>query len=101
MLSWNIYEFTSQQPIHGVKMRGRLRQFALINKFDMLVENAEKERNVVRFALLDNKHLQPLSDYIHSIVPDAEVKMVWENCQNPVLSKLKINKTERYAHLAP
>ena len=97
ILTWSIFEITTtQKPIHGVMMRGRLRKKALESGFNLLTENASDIENCVRFAVLDVKDAHIISDYINSIVSDAQVLLVAHDVPNPVLSKLKVNKAERY-----
>lgn len=101
MLYWDIYQVNSAtQNLIGVKFRGTVRKFAIENDFVLLAENAQDEENTVRFALVENtyeeKLLQQISDFIRSIIADAEIKQVLEKVPNPILSKLKNNDVSRY-----
>ena len=97
LLTWNIYEITTNKTeIHGVMLRGRLRKLGLEQKINVLCENATDVENCVRFAILDTKDAQIFIDYLKNIISDVEVSIVRENIANPVLSKLKVNKAERY-----
>ena len=98
MLSWNIYEIHSlAHTLHGVKLRGRIRKFALGHQITCLVENALDAENLVRFALLPSEDLGPLMAFVQTIIPDAEIFQVLASVPNPVLSKLKVNDVSRYA----
>ncbi len=101
MLYWDIYQVNSKtQNLIGVKFRGTVRKFAIENDFVLLAENAQDEENTVRFALVENtyeeKLLQRITDFIRSIIADAEIKQVLDKVPNPILSKLKNNDSSRY-----
>ena len=101
MLYWDIYQVNSKiQNLIGVKFRGTVRKFAIENDFVLLAENAQDEENTVRFALIENTYeetlLQQITDFIRSIIPDAEIKQVLHKVPNPILSKLKNNDISRY-----
>ncbi|MCC6520872.1 hypothetical protein IT403_02745 [Candidatus Nomurabacteria bacterium] len=101
MLYWDIYQVNSAtQNLIGVKFRGTVRKFAIENDFVLLAENAQDEENTVRFALVENtyeeKLLQRITDFIRSIIADAEIKQVLDKVPNPILSKLKNNDISRY-----
>ncbi len=101
MLYWDIYQVNSAtQNLLGVKFRGTVRKFAIENDFVLLAENAQDEENTVRFALVENtyepKLLQQITDFIRSIIHDAEIKQVLDKVPNPILSKLKNNDISRY-----
>ena len=97
LLKWNIYEITPKDlPITGVMFRGRIRNFCLEKGINVLVENTTDIEDSVRFAVLDSSVVPAIKDYIHTIVNDAQIKLVMEQVPNPVLSKLKVNKEERY-----
>ncbi len=101
MLYWDIYQVNSAtQNLIGVKFRGTVRKFAIENDFVLLAENAQDEENTVRFALVENtyeeKLLQQITDFIRSIIADAEIKQVLDKVPNPILSKLKNNDVSRY-----
>ena len=52
MLLWDIYEILSEKHmLHGVKCRGKVRRFAVLNDVDLLIENAS-DAPIVRFAIL-------------------------------------------------
>ena len=77
-------------------LRGRIRKFGLENNIDVLAENTEDTENGVRFATLDKGSGEWISEYVRLIIDNIEIKLVQENLSNPVLSKLKVNKEERY-----
>jgi len=98
ILSWDIYEITTEETlINGVMLRGRLRKLGLENNLNILCENASDIENCVRFAILTDEDPNTVTDYLNSITSDARVKLVMAAVQNPVLSKLKVNKSERYS----
>lgn len=97
ILSWDFYEIRSKNtPLHGIKLRGRIRKFTIDNDITCLMENASDEENVVRFALLTFTNPDKVLDFINSIVPEAVVTESLKNVANPVLSKLKVNDVSRY-----
>lgn len=101
MLYWDIYQVNSEtQNLIGVKFRGTLRKFAIENNIVLLAENAQDEENTVRFVLIENtyedKLLVKITDFVQSIVSDAQIKKVLSNVPNPILSKLKNNDISRY-----
>ena len=96
VLFWDIYEITSQSPIHGVMLRGRIRKFGLQESINLLTENASDKENVVRFAVFHKQNIHTVCDFITTIVPDATIQNVAEHIQNPVLSKMQINDMDRY-----
>ncbi len=97
LYTWNIYEIhTAQTEIHDVMLRGRIRKLGLEHEFNVLCENATDEINCVRFAVLSNEDAKRVIDYLQRIIPDVTVEVVAEDIKNPVLSKLKVNKEERY-----
>lgn len=94
---YTIYEiYSSTQPLHGVMFRGRIRKLCIENNINVLVENAQDKDNVVRFAVLDPSQATCITEYVASIVPDAEINICLENIPNPILSKLKNNDEGRY-----
>jgi len=98
LLVWNIYEIRSDaDTLHGVKLRGRIRKFAVEQRMMCLVENALDAENVVRFALISSDDLEPIARYIQAIVPHVKITRVLESVPNPVLSKLKVNILSRYS----
>jgi hypothetical protein len=52
LLTWNIYEISSSDSLHGIKLRGTIRKFCIENKINCLVENATDRENTVMFALV-------------------------------------------------
>ncbi len=97
ILSWDFYEIRSKDtPLHGVKLRGRIRKFTIENEITCLMENASDEENVVRFALLTFTKPDKIFDFVKGIVPEAVVTESLKNIPNPVLSKLKVNDHNRY-----
>ncbi|HSE60975.1 MAG TPA: hypothetical protein VLA88_01615 [Candidatus Saccharimonadales bacterium] len=97
LLNWHIYEITTQNTeIHGVMLRGRIRKLGLEQGFNVLCENATDKEHCVRFAVLSSKDAENITDYLKSIISDLSVEWVAESVHNPVLSKLKVNKEERY-----
>lgn len=98
LLEWQIYEITAKQSsLNGVMLRGRIRKFGIEHEFDILAENTEDAENGVRFAVLDQTYGQAVSDYVKSIIPDSEIRLVSTDVVNPVLSKLKVNQADRYS----
>lgn len=97
LLNWHIYEITTHNTgIHGVMLRGRVRKLGLAQGFNVLCENATDEENCVRFAVLRDEDAQLVGGYLKRIVPDVTIGLIAKNTQNPVLSKLKVNKEARY-----
>jgi hypothetical protein len=98
LLSWNIYQITTKTTeIHGVMLRGRIRKLGLEQGINVLCENATDTEKCVRFAVLNKKDAKPIMEYLERIIPDASVELVVESVKNPVLSKLKVNKDDRYS----
>lgn len=97
LLSWDIYEIqTEETPINGVMLRGRIRKLWLENWINVLAENTQDIEASVRFALLHWEDASIIIDYLRSIIKDVTINLVLEWVHNPVLSKLKINREERY-----
>ena len=97
MKSWNIYDITTKEtPIHGVKLRGRIRKFAIAQEIELLTENAADAENTVRFAVGAGADYESIGSFIVSIIPDAIITIAMEGVTNPVLSKLKVNIADRY-----
>lgn len=97
LLTWDIYEIrTTQTEIHGVMLRGRIRKLGLQHARNVLCENASDAENCVRFALPHGESPDIFIDYLKSIIPDVAVTPVATEVANPVLSKLQVNKEERY-----
>lgn len=97
ILNWDIYEIRCDcETLHGVKLRGRIRKYAIDSEITCLVENASDEENVVRFALTAGSSAKSVSNFARSILPEAVVTESLKNVPNPVLSKLKVNDQTRY-----
>ncbi len=65
ILSWDFYEIRSKDtPLHGIKLRGRIRKFTIDNDITCLMENASDEENIVRFALLTFTNPDKILDFI-------------------------------------
>lgn len=96
LLSWDIYEISSEEPIHGVMFRGRIRKYCISEGINVLVENASDMENTVRFALIHNTNPDTLLAKITEFSQSANVRLVSQSCPCPVLSKLNINISERY-----
>lgn len=98
----DIYEVTTETtPIHGVMFRGTIRKLWIQNQINVLLENASDKENTVRFALISNLEsttddLNLISKYIYTKVADSKVEKILSDVINPVLSKIQINKEERY-----
>ena len=96
LLHWDVYEIKSDEPLNGVMLRGRIRKLGIEQGFDVLAENTSDEENRVRFGVLDSSHAGVVTEYLESILDDVEVSLVLRGVPNPVLSKLKVNKADRY-----
>ena len=97
LISWDIYQITTETTeIHGVMLRGRIRKLGLGQGFNVLCENATDEENCVRFAVLSGRDAESIMNYLKTIIVDVAVELVGKGVSNPVLSKLKVNKEERY-----
>lgn len=97
ILRWDIYQITTgTAEIHGVMLRGRIRKLGLQQGFNVFCENATDVEKCVRFAVLRSQDAQVVTDYLQRIIADVTVELVAEGVGNPVLSKLKVNKEERY-----
>lgn len=102
LLMWKIYEVTSKNDLQGIKFRGRLRKWATLEEYNLLVENDEVNKNCVRYAVLDENfgatqiNNEIIKDFIKDkIDQDANITFIG-SVQNPVLSKLKVNNMDRY-----
>ena len=96
-LTWNIHEISCNcDSLHGVKFRGRIRKYTIEHGIPCLIENASDKENVVRFALLEDTHLEEVAAFIKMQMPEAKVSPSLQNVKNPVLSKLKVNDASRY-----
>lgn len=97
LLKWSIYEISSEdESLNGVMLRGRIRKFGLENGINVLAENTEDVENGVRFATLDKESGGRVGEYVQSVIAGVAISLVQEDLENPVLSKLKVNKEERY-----
>ena len=97
LMNWDIYEIISKSsPLTSIKLRGRVRVFSLKLKRNVLLENAEDMENRVRFAVPSGEDTSKIIEYLAEIVPDAKVVQVMKDIPNPILSKLKVNRIERY-----
>ncbi len=98
ILKWYIYEISSKEIMQGVKFRGRIRKFGLLNNINVLAENVSKKdgNNKVRFAVLNKEDTEKVINFVKSIFPSAKVHLILSDIKNPVLSKLQVNKEERY-----
>ncbi len=77
-------------------LRGRLRKLAIHHGVELIVENASDADNTVRFALHSNQLPNKIMEYIATLSSSIEVTIAETNVLNPVLSKLKVNKDNRY-----
>ena len=97
VLKWDIWEVSSsEESIHGVMFRGRIRKFTLQENITCLVENATDKENIVRFALLKGEKSDIVINFIKKLLQNVEVRGVAVSVANPVLSKLKVNTEDRY-----
>lgn len=97
LFSWDLYEMTTKESlIRGVGVRGRLRKYGLIHSINILAENTEDAKGRVRFAVLNGTDISDIKKYLFEIFPDAEIKQIQTGLKNPVLSKLKVNREDRY-----
>lgn len=77
-------------------LRGRIRKLGLKEDFNVLVENTSDIENGVRFGVIKKEHAIIIIKYLESIIDEVAVEKVLSSIENPVLSKLKVNKTDRY-----
>ncbi len=99
LIEWDIYEITSdKENLHGVKLRGRIRKFGLVNQKNILVENVDIKdgANKVRFAVEHNSDASPIKKFIESLIPGADIKLILQKIKNPILSRKQINNESRY-----
>ena len=97
LIRWDIYEIrTESTPIHGVKLRGRIRKLGIDGGFNILCENATDKGNCVRFAIPVGERPGRIVEYLQSVVADVSVGLLEEAVANPVLSKLVVNEIGRY-----
>lgn len=97
LIHWDIYEITTEKSsITGMMVRGRIRKYAIQEGINLLTENAQKEENTVRFALLKEEDPSKIIEFIRWMIHDSKVEKVESNIPNPVLSKLNVNIIDRY-----
>lgn len=97
LLLWDIYEIKSEKvPLHGVMLRGRIRKLGLEQGFNVLCENASDAENCVRFGVTTPEAAAAVGEWLAKVNADITVQQVAAGMPNPVLSKLKVNKEERY-----
>jgi hypothetical protein len=96
IIKWDLYEITSPDSTKSVKLRGRLRKLAISKNLNLLVENSTDKEGVVVFALIENSNKLFLSEYLKTILNTFEIKLVLKSVENPVLSKMKVNISDRY-----
>ncbi len=97
LIHWDFYEIRSTHiPLHGIKLRGKIRKFTIENGITCLMENASDEENLVRFALVSDFDPKLVIDFVKIVLSEAVVTHSLKNIPNPVLSKLKVNDTSRY-----
>ncbi len=98
LLLWSVYEISSEKSsLNGVMLRGRIRKLGLEKGFNVLAENTEDTKNGVRFAVLNDQDKEAVIDYLEKIIDDVVINIVFKECPNPVLSKLKVNIKSRYS----
>ena len=73
-----------------------IRKFGLLNSINIIAENTEDAANRVRFIVLAGTDIGKIKDYINKIIPDCEISLIESNLKNPVLSKVIVNREERY-----
>lgn len=78
-------------------LRGRLRKLGIERDFNILAENTEDRVNGVRFAVLSAEDAKTVESYLKTVAEDISAILVEEDVQNPVLSKMKVNISERYS----
>jgi hypothetical protein len=97
LILWDLYELSAiTSPLTGVKMRGRIRKFAIESNINLLVENTEDVSGQVRFAIRHGESVELIYKFLKSIAQDIHVELVKEKVVNPVLSTLGINNSSRY-----
>ncbi len=96
LITWNIYEISSMQPLHNIKLRGTIRKFCIENEINCLVENATDRENTVRFALVSEDDFIKVKTFLDTLTLELNILLVNETICNPVLSKLKVNNIDRY-----
>jgi len=98
LYTWDIYEISSDEKLQGIKFRGRIRKFGLVNGINVLAENVSPKdaENRVRFAVLSGEDVDKIVWFVKSLFPSAKVELVLSNVKNPVISRLKINDESKY-----
>jgi hypothetical protein len=97
LIRWDLYEIRSDAtPIHGVKLRGRIRKLGIDGNFNVLCENASDTENCVRFALPSGESPGRIIEYLQVVAADLTVSLVEVGVANPVLSKRIVNQDGRY-----
>jgi hypothetical protein len=96
ILLWDMYEIIYPEKIQGVMFRGRIRKFGLEQGITLLAENATDIEGAVRFAVLHSTSVDIITEYIMNIMKNCTISCILKSIPNPVLSKLKVNKEERY-----
>jgi len=97
MIYWDIYQIESvKEKLLGIKLRGRIRKFAIGNNIECLTENASDVENSVRFGITSGSDCEEVVNFIQEIVGQVKIIKVIEKIENPVLSKLKVNDISRY-----
>ncbi|MBP6908196.1 MAG: hypothetical protein KBB75_00005 [Candidatus Pacebacteria bacterium] len=102
---WELHEVTSESiNLIGVKFRGTLRKFAIEQNINLLVENASDKKNCVRFAIISNDNesmirYKKISSFLDEKFGNNITRKPVEGLgylENPVLSKIDVNNTDRY-----
>jgi len=96
IIEWDVYEVSSiKHSLVKNKVRGRIRKFAIENNINLLVENSIDDESKIRFAVFANDNIDLIREFIVNLFDDAKIEKVL-TAKNPVLSKLKVNSSERY-----
>ncbi len=97
LMVWDIYEVkTKETIINNIMLRGRIRKLWLKEQRNILTENTQDIDGSVRFAVPHWEDIIEIENYLKKLLSDVMIKLMQENIANPVLSKLKVNKEERY-----
>jgi len=97
LLEWDMYELISDKhALNGVKLRGRLRKFGIRNHINIIADNTECVKGRVRFCVLTSTDITPIKEFLKNIISDLKLEKKFEKIKNPVLSKIKVNNTDRY-----
>lgn len=96
IITWDIYQISSEAPLTAVMLRGRIRKLCLEHERNVLVENTQDVEKGVRFAVPTGENISLISEYLMKIIPYIKIEMSKKGVPNPVLSKLQINLEERY-----